>query len=63
CSTIEPPLTEMGRAHVAACHFQLKPEVAAEISGALVEEETTVAARAKGASRVRGKTARPKARG
>ena len=62
CSTIEPPLVEMGRAHVAACHFPLKPEVAAEISGATVEEETTVKARAKSATRTKGKTA-PKSRG
>ena len=58
CSVTEPPLTEMGLNHVAACHFPLRPEVAAEISGATVEEQAPPRAR-----RASGKATRPKARG
>jgi oligopeptide/dipeptide ABC transporter ATP-binding protein len=45
-STVIPDLTEMGADHVAACHFPLEPKLAAELTGAALQDPKGGATRA-----------------
>jgi oligopeptide/dipeptide ABC transporter ATP-binding protein len=33
CAQVEPPLSDFGNGHVAACHFPLQPTVAPSVTG------------------------------
>ncbi len=51
CSTVVPELSDMGTAHIAACHFPLAPTEAAAITGVTTDTPLTQGTKTRKASR------------